>query len=47
MKIVFIHQESKNNTGASQINSHIINKLRNKGILIKSIYPQHTLTDHP
>ncbi|EKD53201.1 MAG: hypothetical protein ACD_61C00116G0002 [uncultured bacterium] len=47
MKIAYIHQETKYNTGAGQINSLIVNRLRNIGISVKGFYPKISLNDPP
>ena len=47
MKIAYIHQETKYNTGAGQINSLIVNKLRMIGILVKGFYPRMSLNAPP
>src|SRR3989344_4590607 len=47
MKIAYIHQESKHNTGASQVNSLIINKLRQMNMNVKSFYPKLSLHSPP
>lgn len=47
MRIAYIHQETKQNTGAGQINSLIVAKLRQAGVFVKSFYPRLTLNNPP
>ncbi len=47
MKIAYIHQETKYNTGAGQINSLIVDKLRKSGVSVKGFYPKLSLYDPP
>ncbi|KKT36033.1 MAG: putative glycosyltransferase [Candidatus Collierbacteria bacterium GW2011_GWF2_44_15] len=47
MKIAYIHKETKQNTGAGQINSLIISKLRGVGVSVKGFFPRLSLNDPP
>lgn len=47
MKIAFIHNEKKINTGAHYINDLISTKLRDKGVEVKHFYPTTNLFDAP
>ncbi len=47
MKIAYIHNDVKESTGASYINTLIVLKLREKWIHVQSYYPHLHLTDAP
>ncbi len=45
MKIAYIHNDKKINTGAHHINDLMVNKLREHGISVKNVYPKVDLID--
>lgn len=45
MKIVYIHDDKKINTGAHHINDLMVNKLREHGVIVKNVYPKADLID--
>jgi glycosyltransferase involved in cell wall biosynthesis len=45
MKIAYIHDDKKINTGAHHINDLMANKLREHGVIVKNVYPKADLID--
>ncbi len=45
MKIAYIHDDKKINTGAHHINDLMVNKLRQHGVTVKNVYPKVDLID--
>lgn len=45
MKIAYIHDDKKINTGAHHINDLMVNKLREHGVIVKNVYPKVDLID--
>ncbi len=45
MKIAYIHDDKKINTGAHHINNLMVNKLREHGVMVKNVYPKVDLID--
>lgn len=45
MKIAYIHDDKKINTGAHHINNLMVNKLREHGVMVKNVYPRVDLID--
>lgn len=45
MKIAYIHDDKKINTGAHHINNLMVNKLREHNVFVKNVYPQVDLID--
>lgn len=45
MRIAYIHDDKKINTGAHHINNLMVNKLREHGVMVKNVYPKVDLID--
>lgn len=45
MKIAYIHDDKRINTGAHHINDLMVNKLREYGVIVKNVYPKSNLID--
>lgn len=45
MKIAYIHDDKKINTGAHHINDLIVNKLRARDVIVKNVYPKSRLIE--
>ncbi|MCL5784923.1 MAG: glycosyltransferase family 4 protein [Patescibacteria group bacterium] len=45
MRIAYIHDDKKINTGAHHINNLMVNKLREHGVIVKNVYPRTDLID--